>query len=109
MKLSLTLHGKIYSVESDDQFDGQEVSELAEHFKGLLVNAGYHHESVDQYFNTDYQWFTEKEHQPNEKYNEGYTKGWDDALHNRKVQEFQENLYRPERVEDEDDEYDIFK
>ena len=57
MKLSLTLHGKTYSVESDDQFDGQEVSELVEQFKGLLVNAGYHPESVDQYFNTEYQWF----------------------------------------------------
>ena len=57
MKLSLTLHGKTYSVESDDQFDGQEVSELVEQFKGLLVNAGYHPESVDQHFNTEYQWF----------------------------------------------------
>tara|TARA_B100002019_G_C21195395_1_gene561119 strand:- start:132 stop:323 length:192 start_codon:yes stop_codon:yes gene_type:complete len=57
MKLSLTLHGKTYSVESEDQFDGQEVSELVEQFKGLLVNAGYHPESVDQYFNTEYQWF----------------------------------------------------
>ena len=57
MKLSIVLHGKTYSVESDDQFDGQEVSELVEQFKGLLVNAGYHPESVDQYFNTEYQWF----------------------------------------------------
>jgi Tat protein secretion system quality control protein TatD with DNase activity len=57
MKLSLTLHGKTYSVESDEQFDGTQVSELVEQFKGLLVNAGYHPESVDQYFNTEYQWF----------------------------------------------------
>ena len=61
MKLSLTLHGKIYSVESEDQlFDGQEVSELVEQFKGLLVNAGYHPSNVDELFNTEYQWFEEE-------------------------------------------------
>jgi Tat protein secretion system quality control protein TatD with DNase activity len=63
MKLSLILHGKTYSVESEDQFDGQEVSELVEQFKGLLVNAGYHPESVDQYFNTEYQWFEENKNE----------------------------------------------
>ena len=57
MKLSITLNNKTYSVESDEQFDGTQVSELVEQFKGLLVNAGYHPESVDQYFNTEYQWF----------------------------------------------------
>ena len=61
MKLSLTLHGKTYSVESDDQFDGQEVSELVEQFKGLLVNAGYHPSNVDELFNTEYQWFDNEE------------------------------------------------
>tara|TARA_Y100000356_G_scaffold126221_1_gene123893 strand:+ start:269 stop:499 length:231 start_codon:yes stop_codon:yes gene_type:complete len=61
MKLSLTLHGKTYSVESEDQFDGQEVSELVEQFKGLLVNAGYHPSNVDELFNTEYQWFTQEE------------------------------------------------
>jgi Tat protein secretion system quality control protein TatD with DNase activity len=61
MKLSLTLHGKVYSVESDEQFDGTEVSELAEQFKGLLVNAGYHPSNVDELFNTEYQWFEESE------------------------------------------------
>ena len=61
MKLSLTLHGKIYSVESEDQFDGQEVSELVEQFKGLLVNAGYHPSNVDELFNTEYQWFNNED------------------------------------------------
>ena len=61
MKLSLTLHGKTYSVESDDQFDGQEVSELVEQFKGLLVNAGYHPSNVDELFNTEYQWFNNED------------------------------------------------
>lgn len=63
MKLSLTLHEKTYSVESDEQFDGTQVSELVEQFKGLLVNAGYHPESVDQYFNTEYQWFEENKNE----------------------------------------------
>jgi hypothetical protein len=26
-------------------------------------------------------------------YNEGYAKGWDEALHSKKVQEFQDSLY----------------
>lgn len=116
MKLSLTIHSKTYSVESDEAFDGTNLSDLVEQFKGLAVSAGFHPSNVDDMFNTDYQWFTEEErnnnmqgHLKKDKFNEGYTKGWDDALHSRKVQEFQENLYRPERVEDEDDEYDIFK
>lgn len=65
MKLSLTLHNKTYSVESDDSFDGADVYELAEQFKGLLVNAGFHPSNVDSIFHLDYQWFTEKELEEN--------------------------------------------
>jgi len=62
MKLSITLHGKTYSVESqDDEFEGEHISEVIEHFKGLLVNAGYHPSNVDEYFNTEYQWFNNEE------------------------------------------------
>jgi len=57
MKLSLTLHGKTYSVESEGELEGEHISEMVEHFKGLLVNAGYHPHNVDEYFNTEYQWF----------------------------------------------------
>ena len=109
MKLSLTLHGKIYSVESDEVHDGSDVYELAQQFKGLLVNAGYHPCNVDSIFNLDYQWFAEEErndnlqgHLKNDKFNEGYTKGWDEALHNRKVQDFQNDLYKQF---DNDDDY----
>lgn len=112
MKLSLTIHNKTYSTESDEGYDGSDVNELAEQFKGLLVSAGFHPSNVDDIFNLDYQWFTEEErndnlqgHLKSNKYNEGYTKGWDEALHSRKIQEFQENLYRQE----DDDEYDMFK
>ena len=50
MKLSLTLHNKTYSVESDESFDGSNVYDLAEQFKGLLVSAGFHPSNVDQIF-----------------------------------------------------------
>jgi len=65
MKLSLTLHNKTYSVESDEAFDGTNVTELTEQFKGLLVNAGFHPSNVDELFNTEYQWFTEEERNDN--------------------------------------------
>lgn len=64
MKLSLTLHGKVYSVESENgnQLDDcEQVSEVVEQFKGLLVNAGYHPSNVDELFNTEYQWFNNDE------------------------------------------------
>ena len=109
MKLSLTLHGKIYSVESDESFDGTNLSDLVEQFKGLAVSAGFHPSNVDDMFNTDYQWFTEEErnnnmqgHLKKDKFNEGYAKGWDEALHNRKVQDFQNDLYKQF---DNDDDY----
>lgn len=101
MKLSLTLHKKTYSIDSDESFDCTNLNELVEQFKGLLVNAGFHPSNVDDMFNTDYQWFTEEErndnrqgHLKDSKYNDGYTKGWDEALHHRKVQDFQDNLYK---------------
>ena len=65
MKLSLTLHNKTYSVESDDSFDGSDIYDLAEQFKGLLVSAGFHPSNVDSIFDLDYQWFTEKELEEN--------------------------------------------
>ena len=115
MKISLTLHEKTYSIDSNESFDGTNLEDLVEQFKGLLVNAGFHPSNVDNMFNTEYQWFTEEERRDNMqghldgKYNEGYAKGWDQALYNKKVQEYQDNLYRPEKNDDDDDEYDMFK
>lgn len=83
MKLSLTLHGKIYSVESDEVHDGSDVYELAQQFKGLLVNAGYHPCNVDSIFNLDYQWFTEEERNDNLQ---GHTK--------EEVEDWQNNIYK---------------
>lgn len=114
MKLSLTIHNKTYSIESDEGYDGSNLNDLVEQFKGLLVGAGFHPSNVDDMFNLDYQWFTEEErndnmqgHLKNGKYNEGYAKGWDEALHNRKVQDFQNDLYN--QLADDGDDDDIFK
>lgn len=106
MKLSLTIHNKTFSVESEEEFDGTNIDQLAEQFKGLLVSAGFHPSNVDQMLNTDYQWFHREErddnmqgHLKDNKYNEGFAKGWDQALHNEKVQRFQDHLYK----QDDDD------
>jgi hypothetical protein len=119
MKISITTNNKVFSVEDEFGFDSVSVDEAVEMFKGLLVCAGFHPSNVDDAFNTDYTWFTEEERNDNmqghKKYNytdpddpmylaqeedymkahnEGYAKGWDEALHNKKVQEFQDNLYK---------------
>ena len=87
MKLSLTLHGKTYSVESDDAFDGTDVYELAEQFKGLLVNAGFHPSNVDDIFNLDYQWFTDEENANN-------MQGHLSEEQQSRIEEFQNNMYK---------------
>ncbi len=86
MKLSLTLHEKTYSVESDESFDGTNLNELVEQFKGLLVNAGFHPSNVDDMFNTEYQWFTEEERNDNMQ---GHLK--EDKQ--KKVEDWQHNMY----------------
>ena len=98
MKLSLTLHGKTYSVESDDAFDGTDVYDLAEQFKGLLVNAGFHPSNVDSIFNLDYQWFTEKELEENLQghisQNSRAYEYHEQLEKDKKVEEFQNNMYK---------------
>jgi hypothetical protein len=87
MKLSLTLHGKIYSVESCE--DHVNLNEVGEQFKGLLVNAGFHPSNVDNLLNTDYQWFTEEERNDNLQ---GHTK--------QEIEEWQNNLFKQEDDKD---------
>ena len=119
MKLSLKIHDKTYSVESDEGYDGSTLEELTEQFKGLLTGAGFHPSNVDDMFNTEYQWFTQEERDENmqghkrynytdpdhpmylaqeedhmEAYNQGYEAGLNEALRNKKIEEFQDNLYR---------------
>jgi len=101
MKLSLTIHNKTHSVESDEGYDGSNLNELVEQFKGLLVGAGFHPSNVDDMFNTEYQWFTQEERDGNMQghlFNkEDVSKGLEDLerlARDRKVQEFQDNMYK---------------
>mgnify|MGYP001249027820 CR=1 FL=1 len=87
MKLSLTLHDKTYSVESEESFDGSNVYDLAEQFKGILVSAGFHPSNVDSIFNLDYQWFSEEEITDN-------LQGHISEERQKRVQEFQDNMYK---------------
>jgi len=100
MKLSLTLHGKTYSVESDDSFDGTDVYDLAEQFKGLLVNAGFHPSNVDSIFDLDYQWFTDEERADflQGNYSLDEAEKMERLARDRKIQEFQDNMYKGEDV-----------
>ena len=118
MKISITTNNKVHSVEDELGFDCTSIDEAVEMFRGLLVCAGFHPSNVDNQFNLDYAWFTQEERDENmqghkkynytdpddpmylaqeedymKTYNEGYAKGWDEALHNKKVQEFQDSLY----------------
>lgn len=109
MKLELHLHDKIHSVESQDHPD---ITEMAELFKGLLVSAGFHPQSVDSLFELDSQWFTEaevnlcqawKDMQIDEslasesRASESHIQQERDKL----VEEYQNNLYRPEKLSDD--------
>jgi hypothetical protein len=100
MKITITNYDKTYSAEYDNDSDVESVADM---FKGLLVSMGYHPSNVDELFNTEYKWFTQEErdenrqgHLKDDKYNEGYAKGWDEAKHQDKVQKFQDNLYNQE-------------
>ena len=59
MKISITLYGVVYSIETES--DEENIAEVVEKLKGLLVSAGFHPVNVDEYFNTEYQWFDNKE------------------------------------------------
>lgn len=55
MKLTITQYDTTYSLETDKDDVG--LVELLDRFKGLLVTAGFHPESVDQAIQTECQWF----------------------------------------------------
>jgi len=102
MKLSLTLHNKTYSVESEESFDGSNVYDLAEQFKGLLVCAGFHPSNVDQIFDIDYTWFTDEERADNlQGHLPNYSRAYEyheQIEKDRKVQEYQDNMYKNENL-----------
>ena len=65
MKISITLHDKTYSVESEPlTAEHADIDQMAELFKGLLVSAGFHPQSVDGIFNTSDCWFPETDADP---------------------------------------------
>ena len=61
MKMTLTMHGKVHSIEDEIPFDHHDINEVAEAFKGLLVSAGFHPNNVDQVINVDAQWFPDED------------------------------------------------
>ena len=85
-------------MESDEGYDHGDVYELAEQFKGLLVNAGFHPSNVDSIFNLDYQWFTDEENEGNmqghlREHSRAYE--YHEQLEKeKKVEEFQNNMYK---------------
>jgi hypothetical protein len=115
MKLSLTLHNKTYSVESDEGYDGTDVYEISEQFKGLLVNAGFHPSNVDSIFNLDHQWFTDEENEGNmQGHLRNHSRAYEyheqleeekardvvaETRMKKRIQDFQDNLYKPDHID----------
>ena len=58
MKITITNYDKTYSVETDEDVDAESMADI---FKGLMINMGYHPSNVDELFNTEYKWFSEDE------------------------------------------------
>ena len=58
MKITLEPYsGGTYTAQND----AEHIEEVIDMFKGLLVNMGYHPETVDKYFLTEQNWFNSKE------------------------------------------------
>lgn len=62
MKLTITHHDVTYSVETPNE--DVSLEEAVENFRGLLVCSGYHPVSVDQHFDTSYDWGLAQGDQP---------------------------------------------
>jgi hypothetical protein len=61
MKLQITMHGTTLSVETES--DCLNVTEMFNHFKGLMVAIGYHPKSVEEcLMESEYEWFPLAEH-----------------------------------------------
>mgnify|MGYP003655530542 CR=1 FL=1 len=87
MKITITNYNRTYSAETDEDVD---VESLADIFKGLMVNMGYHPSNVDELFNTEYKWFTQEEIDENRQ---GHLKV-DQKMLDKKVKTWQNNLYK---------------
>lgn len=47
------------------QDDAEHIDRVIDMFKGLLVQTGYHPNTVDDSFNTEQRWFPDEDQQPN--------------------------------------------
>lgn len=57
MKISIELSGQTYSYQSDHE--GVTIDEIVTNFKGLLVAAGFHPQSVEQAISSEHYWFAD--------------------------------------------------
>ena len=112
MKITITNYYITFSVVSCDDHDVESVDDM---FNGLIVSMGYHPSNVDEIIQTEYKWFTQEEIEDNRQ---GYVNGSNNLVNDwynecandqyidpqeksylekkRKVEEFQNSLYRPE-------------
>ena len=101
MKLTITNYDKTYSVETDEDVDAES---LADMFKGLMVNMGYHPSNVDELFNTEYKWFTQEERNDNMQghlnFSNKFVSDWHEECRQetseekqKRVEDWQHNLY----------------
>lgn len=92
MKISLTTNNKIYTIEDELGFDAVGIDEAVEMFKGLLVSAGFHPQTVDEYFEHESKWWPKNDEpwfdSPEDK------EALERLARDRRVQEYQDNLYR---------------
>ena len=59
MKIEIKMNNTTFSVETEE--DTLNITEMVNHFKGLLVLCGYHPKSVDDAFTPDeFEWFPEE-------------------------------------------------
>lgn len=95
MKITITNYNRTYSAETDEDVDAES---LADMFKGLMVNMGYHPSNVDELFNTEYKWFTQEEIDDNRQ---GHLKtDFDKNIVDQGVQDYLNNLYKETGSED---------
>ena len=58
MKITLEPYsGGVYTAQND----AEHIEEIVTMFRGLLVNAGYHPSTVDEYFPIEDEWFPNKD------------------------------------------------
>ncbi|MGI9357946.1 MAG: hypothetical protein ACR2ON_00915 [Paracoccaceae bacterium] len=82
MKITINNYNKTYSAETDEDLDAESLADI---FKGLMINMGYHPSNVDELFNTEYKWFTQEEIDNNRQ---GHLKV------DNEVEEWQNDLYK---------------